>query len=109
MAFNPSRKRNKFTRKYFPDDIALLIETDIAHECLSGEATKIILEREYNKFGRAEYARISNISPAHIYNTRNKNRQYNSSPAKFFQKTKGASVDIGVRRKPRPNGHGLGQ
>jgi hypothetical protein len=104
LAFNPSRKRNKFTRKYFPADIALLIETDIAHECLSGEATKIILKREYEKFSRAEYAQISKISSAHIYNIRNKNRQYNSSQAKFFKKTKASSVDIGIRRKPRPEG-----
>lgn len=104
LAYNPARKRHKFTKKYFPKDIALLIKTDVAQNCLSAEATKIILEREYGKFKRAEYATIAKISPAHIYNIRNNNRQYNSSEAKFFHKTKKSNVDIGVRRKPRPNG-----
>ncbi|MDO8668358.1 MAG: integrase [bacterium] len=104
LAFNPSRRRHKFSRKYYPADIALLIETDTAHSCLSGEATGEILKREFKIFKRADYANISHISPAHIYNIRNRNRQYNSSQAKFFKRTTARDIDIGVRRKPRPNG-----
>lgn len=104
LAYNPAKARNKFSRKYFAADIALLIKTDVAHECLSGEAAKRILLREYQIFKRAEYANIANISPAHIYNIRNHNRQYNSSAAKFFTRTKASSVDIGIRRKPLPDG-----
>lgn len=101
---NPLRQRNKFARKYFPSDIALLIKTDVLHECLSGEATKEILKREYGKFKRVDYGNIANISPAHIYNLRNSNRQYNSSEAKFFKRTKARNIEIGIRRKPEPNG-----
>ena len=104
LKYNPSRNRNKFGRKYYPADIALLIKTDVVHGCLNGKATKKILEREYNLFKKAEYAKIANISVGHIYNIRNNNRQYGSSGAMYFQKTKQAGIDIGIRRKPRPNG-----
>lgn len=50
LAFNPTRKRNRFSVKYFAPDIALLIKTDIAHSYLSAEATKRILVREYSVF-----------------------------------------------------------
>jgi len=101
---NPLRRRNKFARKYFPSDIALLIKTDVWHECLSGEATKEVLKREYEIFKRVDYGNIANISPAHIYNLRNGNRQYNSSEAKFFKRTQATSANLGLRQKPEPNG-----
>jgi len=104
LKYNPSRNRNKFHRIYFPRDIALLIETDVNHGCLSGKATRKILEREYKTFGRTEYANISNISTSHIYNIRNKNNQYRSSEAMYFHKTKRAEANIGIRKKPEPNG-----
>jgi len=37
LKYNPSRNRNKFSKKYFPSDIALLIRTDIAHGCFERE------------------------------------------------------------------------
>lgn len=104
LKYNPNRNRNKFSRKYFPTDIALLVKTDIAQGRLNGKATKKILEREYNLFKHAEYANIANISVGHIYNIRNNNRQYNSSAAIYFKKTKKAETNIGARRKPRPDG-----
>lgn len=104
LFYNPLRQRNKFARKYFPSDIALLIKTDVAHECLSGEATKIILKREYEIFRRVEFGNLANISPAHIYNLRNNNRQYNSSEAKFFKRTQATPVNLGLRQKPEPQG-----
>lgn len=104
LIYNPSKKRNKFAKKYFPTDIALLINTDCYHQCLSGEATKKILVREYETFGKVDYATIAQISVAHIYNIRNNNLQYNSSNAKFYKRTKATEVDIGTRRKPQPNG-----
>lgn len=104
LVWNPVRDRNRFGVKYGAADIARLIETDVAHHILSGEATKKIMEREYAKFGKESYANISRISVSHIYNIRNGNAQYNSSDAKHFTKTKASSVDIGVRRKPVPNG-----
>lgn len=104
LFYNPIRKRNKFSFKYFPDDIALLIKTDVLHDCLSGEATKRILTREFEKFKKIEYGNISHISASHIYNIRNNNRQYNSSEARFFKKTNAVQTNIGVRRKPEPSG-----
>jgi len=104
LKYNSSRNRNKFSRKYFATDIALLIKTDTAHGCLNGKTTKRILEREYNIFKKAEYANIVNISVGHIYNIRNNNRQYGSSAAMYFQKTKKVETNIGIRRKPQPNG-----
>ena len=104
LKYNSARNRNKFSRKYFPSDIALLIKTDTVHGCRNGKTTKKLLEREYNLFKKAEYANISNISVGHIYNIRNNNRQYGSSSAMYFKKTKRSDVDIGIRRKPRPNG-----
>lgn len=104
LVYNPSRKRNKFAQTYFSTDIALLIKTDVLHNCLSGEATKKILVREYNKFGKNDYATISRISISHIYNIRKSNNQYNSSEAKFLARTKATNINIGIRKKPEPNG-----
>lgn len=97
-------KRKGFRTKYDPRDIALLINTDVAHSHLSGEATKKILLREYRVFHRIEYKNISEISVSHIYNIRNTNRQYNSSNARYLHKTRAVQVNIGIRAKPRPQG-----
>jgi len=99
-----NNKKNGFHAIYGPEDIALLIHADIVHHHLSGEATKEILVREFQKFKRAEYETISKISPSYIYVLRNTNRQYNSSQAKFVHKTTATQVSIGIRAKPRPNG-----
>lgn len=104
LYFNPSRKRNKFHSVYVPKDIALLIKTDIAHNCLNGKATKEILKREYEVFKDQEYQNISKISVSHLYNLRNRNRQYQSSKAMNFRKTNVSKVNIGIRRKPDPQG-----
>lgn len=105
LIWNPLRKkRNRFSTRYGPSDIDLLIKTDVAHNILSGEATKEILLREYERFKHGEYEIISKISVSHIYNLRKGNRQYRSSEARHFMGTKAASVDIGIRRKPRPEG-----
>lgn len=97
-------KRNGFRRKYDPTDIALLISTDSNHDHLSGEATKRILQREYGVYHHTGYKTISEISISHLYNIRNLNRQYCSSPAKYLSRTKATPVNIGIRAKPRPNG-----
>lgn len=93
---------HKFARIYTPEDIAKLIETDKAHDRLSGPATKQIFQRAYKIFNDNRFARLKNISVAHIYNLRG-TRQY-ISWAKFFTKTKPTPVNIGERRKPNPEG-----
>ena len=97
-------KRNGFRKKYGSADIALLIRTDSAHRHLSGEATKKIMQREYEVFHHQEYKTISEISVSHLYSIRNNNRQYTSSSAKWIARTKAAPVNIGIRAKPKPNG-----
>lgn len=96
-------KRNTFPVRYNTSDIARLVETDNAHGRLSGPATKRILEREYNVFGKLEYERIYHISIPHIYNIRNSSRQYRSNIL-FISHTQAVNRNIGERRKPIPEG-----
>lgn len=56
--------------KYTLEDLELLIEVDRAHQQLSGPATRRILPREWQVFGRREYAHLAEISAAHVYNLR---------------------------------------
>ena len=95
-------KRHMFPRRYTPEDVARLIETDNTHDRLSGPATKRIFDRAYTIFKNNAFRRLKDISVAHIYNLR-RTRQY-ISHAKFFTKTRPAKVNIGERRKPDPQG-----
>jgi len=100
--FLNSTARHRFPRKYDTTDIALLIETDNAHNRLSGPAIRRILKREYEVFGKKGYQNISQISSAHIYNLR-RTRQY-ISHSQTIKKTNPTKVPIGERRKPNPQG-----
>ena len=101
--FLSSTVRHYFSRRYSPTDIALLIKTDNDHNRLSCPATKKILEREYNLFGKTEYQNISQIPPSHIYNLR-ETRQYQSHSL-TIKKTNPTKVPISKRRKPDPQGN----
>lgn len=100
--FLSSTRRHTFPRRYTPDDIARIIETDNAHNRLSGKATKRIFDREYAIFGDQRFRRLKDISISHIYNLRD-TRQY-ASHALTFTKTQSVNVPIGERRKPDPQG-----
>src|SRR6185312_12972778 len=52
-------RRHSFAARYTDGDIALLAEVDRAHERLSGPATRRILEREYQEFGKQEFQRLA--------------------------------------------------
>lgn len=95
-------KRHRFPKKYTPEDVARTIETDNAHNRLSGPATKKIFERMYELFKDQGFQRLKDISVAHIYNLRS-TRQYQSF-TRFFTKTKPTVINIGERRKPDPQG-----
>jgi len=97
-----STRRHRFPKKYTPEDVARLIETDNLHLRLSGPATKKILEREYKTYGKEEYQNISKISSAHIYNLRG-TRQYQSHSL-TIKKTNPRKIPIGERRKPDSQG-----
>lgn len=94
--------RHKFDRKYTPSDIARLIETDNAHNRLSGQATKTIFQRMYGLFKDLRFERLKDISVSHIYNLR-ETRQYKSHSL-VVKKTNAVKVPIGVRTQPEPNG-----
>lgn len=97
-----SSKRSRFSTKYSTSDVALLVATDHAHECLSGNATKKLFERSFFLFHDHGYERLKDISVAHIYNLR-KRRQYQSGVS-FFTKTNPTTVPLGRRTKPFPQG-----
>src|SRR3989339_831054 len=95
-------KRHRFERKYTQQDVVLLAETDNLHERLSGPATKELFGRAYSMFSDVRFERLRGISVAHLYNLRA------SKPYKqrcvILSKTRPVKVNIGSRRKPRPEG-----
>ena len=67
-------RRHRFPQRYTGADIELLATVDEAHESLSGPATRRILEREYQDYGKSEYQRLASLSVAHLYNLRHQQR-----------------------------------
>lgn len=94
-------QKSCFRAVYSNKDIELLHGVDYVHQ-LSGPATKKILKREWEVFGRQEYESLANISASHIYNLRK--RPGYLRQGKIFDETKSVKVSIGKRMKPRPNG-----
>ncbi len=95
-------RRYCFPLRYSRTDIELLALVDEAHETLSGPATRRILEREVQVYGKSEYARLAGISVAHLYNLR-KSQRYRERRLNYV-KTRPTTVSIGERRKPDPQG-----
>jgi hypothetical protein len=95
-------QRRRFPQHYTRADIELLASVDEAHETLSGPATRRILEREHAVYKRPEYARLATISVAHLYNLRHHQRY--RERLLHYTKTRPATVSIGERRKPQPQG-----
>jgi len=95
-------RRRRFPSQYTQQDIGLLAEVDRAHERLSGPATRCILRREYEEFGKPEFVRLAGISVSHLYNLR-RSLRYRKQAA-VFQPTRASGVSIGERRKPDPQG-----
>ena len=95
-------RRHRFPRRYTSADIELLAQVDEAHESLSGPATRRILQRELQEYGKAEFQRLAAISNGHLYNLR-RNPRYRQQ-RKNYQKTRPSAVAIGERRRPDPGG-----
>lgn len=91
-------------RVYQAKDIDLLIKTDILHQTPNGRSAIETLRREFLVFGNEEYETIAGLSVSHLYNLRNHNRQYRSSEAIRYTKTRPTTIPIGERAKPRPFG-----
>jgi transposase InsO family protein len=94
--------RHRFSRRYTPEDMALLLETDNIHQRLSGPATKALLQRAFTVFGDQRYLRLKDISVAHLYNLR-ATKDYQRR-ALVLAKTRPVKNSIGNRKKPSPNG-----
>lgn len=95
-------QRHRFPRRYSADDVELLARVDEAHETLSGPATRRILEREYQQYGKKEYQRLATISVAHLYNLRQRPKY--RQQRRHYTKTQPTTVPIGERRRPDPQG-----
>jgi len=95
-----SYRRHSFAAQYTDGDIALLAEVDRAHERLSGPATRRILERECQEFGKQDFQRLAGISVSHLYNLR-RSLRYRRQAA-VFELTRPTPVSIAERRKPDP-------
>ncbi len=95
-------RRHRFPVHYMRIDTARLAAVDEAHDTLSGPATRKILQREFEEYGKAEYERLAGLSVAHLYRLR-KSRSYRVRRTSF-SKTKPTPVSIGERRCPEPEG-----
>jgi len=96
-------ERNKFKKKYTPQDIQLLAQTARLHDSPNGAALKKTLERMAREYGQEEYLNIAHISVSHIYNLKKKVPYLRS--VSFYRKTrKGKGRTIGQRCKPKPQG-----
>src|SRR2546427_12266579 len=94
--------RPSFARRYTAADITLLAGVDAAHEDLSGPASRRVMQREHDVFGKVEYERLAGISVSHIYNLRN-STVYRSQRVRVHH-TQARQVGIAERRKPDPRG-----
>jgi transposase InsO family protein len=95
-------RRHRFAQRYTAADVELLARVDEAHETLSGPATRRILEREYQQYGKQEYQRLASISVAHLYNLRQRPKY--RQRRLHYTKTRPTAVAIGERRRPDPQG-----
>ena len=96
------RTSKGFARKYTPADIRLLAEMDGLHGAPNGQAMKRLCWRAFHVFGDRRFARLADISPAHIYNLRRSRTYRTRRPA--AGKPRPAAVAIGERRRPQPDG-----
>ena len=95
-------RRHHFPTRYTRIDVARLASVDEAHDKISGPATRKILKREFDEYGKQEYERLAGISVAHLYRLR-KSKTYRTRQA-TFTKTRPTPVAIGERRRPEPEG-----
>lgn len=89
-------QRGQSHRIYTSAAIKLLETTDEVHLRLSEGATKEILRRECEVFGKGEYQTISRISHAHITNLRHSPGYKNF----WINHTKARQIPIGLTRSP---------
>src|SRR5260370_3597426 len=91
--------RPRFQRHYTAAHVELLASVDDAHETLSGPATRHILKREFEVYGKPEFERLARLSNGHLYNLRRSPRY----GPRHYDTTPPTAVQIGERKKPTPN------
>lgn len=91
-----------FRRHYQEADVALLAATDALHGTLSGPATKVIMQRAFERFSDRRYERLAAISVSHLYNLRALSTY--QQRRRHWTKTRGYNLPIGERRAPAPGG-----
>lgn len=96
------RTQKKFERIYTAADIELIVEVDNAEGRRNGKAMRKTFKDMFHLYGDKRFERLSKISVSHIYNLRG-TRQYESKSL-TYTKTNPTSVDIGIRKKPQPDG-----
>ena len=89
-------------QRYTRADIELLATVDEAHETLSGPATRRILEREYQHYGKQDYQRLASISVAHLYNLRHQSRYRHATELQQDQAHGGGDWRAAAARSARP-------
>lgn len=95
-------ERHTFAKKYTNNDLLLLVKTDEAHQTLSGAATKNLFERALKIYNDNAYENLAKISVSHLYNLRH--GDFYQRQRRHFTKTQRSAVQIGERRKPKPQG-----
>ena len=96
------RTQPTFSRIYTAGDLALLVEVDNAEGRRTGGALKKTFSDMFHVYGDKRFERLSKISISHIYNLRG-TRVYESGSLTYTE-TNPTKVDIGIRKKPRPDG-----
>ena len=96
------RTQPTFERIYTAEDLVLLVEVDNAEGRRTGGALKKTFSDMFRIYKDDRFKRLANISISHIYNLRS-TRQYESGSL-TYTKTHPTPVDIGIRKKPRPEG-----
>ncbi len=89
-------QRIKPHKIYTSFDVKRLENTDELHLRLSEDATKEILRREYEVFGKKEFQTIARISHSHISNLR-KSLTYKNF---WINHTKARQIPIGITKPP---------
>ena len=91
-----------FERRYTAADIRLLPDVDETLGELSGPATRRVMQREFEVYGRLPFDRPAGLSNSHLYRLRG-SKTYRSRRTRI-ERTPRREAAIGERRKPRPEG-----
>lgn len=96
------RTQNTFETFYTREDVALLAEVDNAEGRRNGKAVRKTCKDMYLVFGDVRFERLAHISSSHIYNLREK--EVYKTKSLTYTKTQPTTVNIGIRKKPEPEG-----